>query len=390
MRNSVSRRSISGHRRSSKRLVPALAMTATVIAACVIGVGVAQGGDRVKSPSPLGSVAVKVSTTTPRADDVSSASIAVRPSWGRVKQLRITVMLAAARTARAADTSVASRIIVAPAPARGSEVVQLTWKAPKVAGVRYLYACAAPQPRDGHTAICSRFVTIHVAAGTASPVGVAPIDVGSPGNVTGPVQGGPPASGAPVSGAPGDPGSGGTVTTMLAAPVLSSPSASGVLRPTFTGTAPASQTVTLYASANCSGTAAGTAISTAGGAVSIQLGQDATFGTTSSYSAAVTGTSVGSPCSAPVSYTHLGVIVDATGGDAFAPDAVSISAGTMVRWHGQGGSHTVASSGPQTFTGDPSLNAGDNYDVILGAAGTYGFFCQFHTAEHMMGTITVT
>ncbi|PYO14289.1 MAG: hypothetical protein DMD31_09845 [Gemmatimonadetes bacterium] len=93
---------------------------------------------------------------------------------------------------------------------------------------------------------------------------------------------------------------------------------------------------------------------------------------------------------------------------AFTQAAITIKAGTMVKWVNNGGtSHTATSDGgvspafdsgtlaaPGTTTdpyGGTTTTPGGSYSTTFSTPGTYAYHCTFHgTLHNMTGTITVT
>lgn len=71
---------------------------------------------------------------------------------------------------------------------------------------------------------------------------------------------------------------------------------------------------------------------------------------------------------------------------AFAPTALTISAGTTVTWKNLDGEpHTVVSD-QGVFRSD-ALDQNDSYKFKFDKPGTYGFICSIHPTMH--GTIVV-
>ncbi len=98
---------------------------------------------------------------------------------------------------------------------------------------------------------------------------------------------------------------------------------------------------------------------------------------------------------------------------AFAPATLSVKVGTTVKWSNTGNAqHTTTSdaatpvwssgsvSPPGTTTCPsppdpnypctPSATPGGNFQQTFTTAGTYQYHCDFHKAQGMTGTITVT
>jgi plastocyanin len=77
-----------------------------------------------------------------------------------------------------------------------------------------------------------------------------------------------------------------------------------------------------------------------------------------------------------------------TSGLTFSPSNLTIPVGDSVRVHNSD------TSGPHTFSDPPAFNSGDvapgaSYSYHFTTAGTYNFFCSYHQAYGMKGTITV-
>jgi len=70
----------------------------------------------------------------------------------------------------------------------------------------------------------------------------------------------------------------------------------------------------------------------------------------------------------------------------FSPDAVTIDVGQTVRWVNEGvEKHTATADNLEWGTG--TLNAGESFQKKFDEAGTYTYFCSYHTT--MSGTIIV-
>ena len=74
-------------------------------------------------------------------------------------------------------------------------------------------------------------------------------------------------------------------------------------------------------------------------------------------------------------------------GMAFAPAALTVAAGTVVRWTNQDGApHTATfrSAGMET----PRLGRGESAELTFATAGTYDYICAVHPS--MRGQVIVT
>jgi plastocyanin len=72
----------------------------------------------------------------------------------------------------------------------------------------------------------------------------------------------------------------------------------------------------------------------------------------------------------------------------FSPSSLTIPVGDTVRVHNSD------PGGPHTFSDPPTFNSGDvgpgaSYSYRFTTAGTYSFFCSYHQAYGMKGSITV-
>ena len=71
----------------------------------------------------------------------------------------------------------------------------------------------------------------------------------------------------------------------------------------------------------------------------------------------------------------------------FAPQTLTVKAGTMVTWTNNDDiPHGIASAN-NAFAKSKVLDTDDNYSVMLATPGTYKYFCYLH--PHMTGTIVV-
>lgn len=72
---------------------------------------------------------------------------------------------------------------------------------------------------------------------------------------------------------------------------------------------------------------------------------------------------------------------------AFAPNTMTVAAGTRVVWTNRDEEpHVITSAGKQ-FTSSPALDTSDTYAVTFSKPGTYAYYCSIHPM--MVGTIIV-
>ena len=94
-----------------------------------------------------------------------------------------------------------------------------------------------------------------------------------------------------------------------------------------------------------------------------------------------------------VSYSNVAVA-----DSSYTPDTITIAAGAGIRWMNSGpSSHTVTADTGSTFNqtlGPPGMDAygyptaGQSYNKVFAAAGTYAYHCNFHANMH--GVVVVT
>lgn len=85
-----------------------------------------------------------------------------------------------------------------------------------------------------------------------------------------------------------------------------------------------------------------------------------------------------------------GVTVEANGNLQFSPSAVTIDAGTQVRWVNVSSVlHTVTPDGHSEWTSAQLADDGSTFIHTFDTPGTYAYFCQPHVGQGMSGTITV-
>ncbi len=84
--------------------------------------------------------------------------------------------------------------------------------------------------------------------------------------------------------------------------------------------------------------------------------------------------------------------VNATAGNAFSPTSVTIPANGVVQWTTSSNiDHTVTSGSGGTADGkfNEALNPGTSVCLKFTTAGSYSYFCTFHVAMGMIGSVTV-
>ena len=73
---------------------------------------------------------------------------------------------------------------------------------------------------------------------------------------------------------------------------------------------------------------------------------------------------------------------------AYAPPALTVTAGTKVIWtNDDNDAHTVTSADAGRTFKSPALDTGDTFSFTFDKPGTYKYFCSLHT--YMVGTIDV-
>lgn len=74
--------------------------------------------------------------------------------------------------------------------------------------------------------------------------------------------------------------------------------------------------------------------------------------------------------------------------NSYSPTPVTINIADTVRWTNNGfSSHTSTGNAPLSYWSSGTLRRGSTYSRALPAAGTYGYFCAFHSS--MRGTVRV-
>lgn len=85
-----------------------------------------------------------------------------------------------------------------------------------------------------------------------------------------------------------------------------------------------------------------------------------------------------------------GETIEANGSFEFSPSALTIDAGTQVRWvNVTTVLHTVTPNGHSEWTAATIANSGDTFVHTFDTPGTYQYFCEPHVGQGMSGTITV-
>lgn len=85
-----------------------------------------------------------------------------------------------------------------------------------------------------------------------------------------------------------------------------------------------------------------------------------------------------------------GTTIEANGSLEFSPSAVTINAGTQVRWVNVSAVlHTVTPDGHSEWTAATLADDGDTFVHTFDTPGTYEYFCEPHVGQNMRGTITV-
>lgn len=85
-----------------------------------------------------------------------------------------------------------------------------------------------------------------------------------------------------------------------------------------------------------------------------------------------------------------GETIEANGNLEFSPSALTIDAGTQVRWVNVSTVlHTVTPDGHTEWSSATIADNGDTFIHTFDTPGTYQYFCQPHVGQGMTGTITV-
>ena len=85
-----------------------------------------------------------------------------------------------------------------------------------------------------------------------------------------------------------------------------------------------------------------------------------------------------------------GETIEANGSLQFSPSALTITAGTAVRWiNASSVLHTVTPDGHSEWTAATLSDNGSTFVHTFSTPGTYQYFCQPHVGSGMTGTITV-
>lgn len=123
--------------------------------------------------------------------------------------------------------------------------------------------------------------------------------------------------------------------------------------------------------------------------VEIPEGFDLDTGETARKSITVVATQTASTSFALVDVFE-GETIEANGSLEFSPSALTIDAGTQVRWVNVSTVlHTVTPDGHTEWTSATLADDGDTFIHTFDTPGTYLYFCQPHQSQGMTGTITV-
>lgn len=79
------------------------------------------------------------------------------------------------------------------------------------------------------------------------------------------------------------------------------------------------------------------------------------------------------------------------GNFAFAPPAVKVSKGTIVKWQwtGEGGTHNVVANSGEFDSGSAAADASETYTVRFEATGAWRYYCSPHKTLGMKGAVIV-
>jgi len=81
----------------------------------------------------------------------------------------------------------------------------------------------------------------------------------------------------------------------------------------------------------------------------------------------------------------------ATGSDTFSPGTTNINVNDTVIWTWTGSDHNVTSTNtPAAWVASPTENPPFSFTNTFTNAGTFGYECTIHVAEHMFGAIVVS
>lgn len=72
---------------------------------------------------------------------------------------------------------------------------------------------------------------------------------------------------------------------------------------------------------------------------------------------------------------------------AFAPEALTVSAGTRVVWTNRDDEPHIVVSAGNRFASSKAMDTDESYATVFDQPGTYAYFCSIH--PHMVGTIIV-
>ncbi len=99
----------------------------------------------------------------------------------------------------------------------------------------------------------------------------------------------------------------------------------------------------------------------------------------------------------PIASAIFNVQVGPSGNLVFSPDPVNVNAGDTVKWTWMSSNHSTTSGTGCTFNGpgpntwdSTILNPPSTFSFTFNTAGSFPYFCSFHCAFGMVGTVNVT
>ena len=113
----------------------------------------------------------------------------------------------------------------------------------------------------------------------------------------------------------------------------------------------------------------------------------------SSSGGTVAGTGDGGGAAGTTGTGDAGMLRITTQRNAFGPKAVSLAQGSTVTWQNVDSvPHTVTSGAPGQPDGtfDQILQPGDSFSYTFAALGNFPYFCRYHFAMGMVGSVTIT
>jgi plastocyanin len=93
----------------------------------------------------------------------------------------------------------------------------------------------------------------------------------------------------------------------------------------------------------------------------------------------------GTPSASPAAGTDATVTIS---GQAFAPEELTVAAGTTVTWVNDDSEPHTATGNDREALQSGTLMPGDSFSQAFSEAGTIEYFCEFHAG--MRGTLIVT